>query len=232
MGLETIEPPAVVYIDSLVSSNPVGGTDKVKTLDNHIRGIKNALLLSFPNIDGAVTPTPAEFNVLAAVVAGAAAANKALVLDGDSKILSGIVELVATTFTGALVGNADTATNASNADTVTTNANLTGDVTSVGNATTIGNNKVKFNANIKLGTANGSWSVAPAATQTIPRGIYYVHNGTSGAIVNLQGLINGSWRGIATLSYLGGYICPSDGTSLRLQGSIGTATMHYEEIFD
>jgi len=40
-------------------------------------------------------------------------------------------DLVATTFTGALVGNADTATN------VTTNANLTGEITSVGNAATL-----------------------------------------------------------------------------------------------
>lgn len=52
------------YINSLVSSNPVGNTDKVKTLDDHIRGIKNVLLKSFPNITGAVTATQTELNLL------------------------------------------------------------------------------------------------------------------------------------------------------------------------
>ena len=42
--------------------------------------------------------------------------------------------MTATTFVGALTGNASTATLAA---TVTTNANLTGDITSVGNATAI-----------------------------------------------------------------------------------------------
>lgn len=51
--------------------------------------------------------------------------------------------LTATTFTGALSGNATTSTNTTgNSATVTTNANLTGDVTSSGNATTIGAGKV------------------------------------------------------------------------------------------
>lgn len=46
--------------------------------------------------------------------------------------------LTATTFTGALVGNATTSTNTTgNAATVTTNANLTGVITSSGNATSI-----------------------------------------------------------------------------------------------
>ena len=53
------------------------------------------------------------------------------------------------TFTGMITGNltgnvAGNATTATTASTVTTNANLTGDVTSVGNATTIGANKVTY----------------------------------------------------------------------------------------
>lgn len=46
----------------------------------------------------------------------------------EAGALSGLVSVAATTFTGALVGNADT---------VTTNANLTGEVTSVGNVATL-----------------------------------------------------------------------------------------------
>jgi microcystin-dependent protein len=53
------------YIDDLVNTNPVGGSDYLSDGDNHIRGIKNVLLNTFPNIDGAVTPTPAELNSLA-----------------------------------------------------------------------------------------------------------------------------------------------------------------------
>ena len=75
-----IVPPATGYIDDLVSSNPVGTTDLVKTLDDHIRGVKNVLLLTFPNIDGPVTPTPTEFNVLDGVTNGTPDANKAMVM--------------------------------------------------------------------------------------------------------------------------------------------------------
>lgn len=64
MAIEGIEPPAVVFIDSLVSANPVGTTSKVKELDNHIRGIKNVLLNQFPNLDAAVNGTPTELDRL------------------------------------------------------------------------------------------------------------------------------------------------------------------------
>ena len=49
------------YIDDLVSSNPAAG-DNVSEGDDHIRGIKNVLKLSFPAITGAVTPTHTELN--------------------------------------------------------------------------------------------------------------------------------------------------------------------------
>lgn len=51
--------------------------------------------------------------------------------------------ITATTFTGALVGNATTSSSTTgNAATVTTNANLTGPVTSTGNATAIANGAI------------------------------------------------------------------------------------------
>ena len=55
--------------------------------------------------------------------------------------------LTATSFVGALTGNVT-----GNADTVTTNANLTGEVTSSGNATTIADDKVD-EANLKVSNA-------------------------------------------------------------------------------
>jgi hypothetical protein len=85
MAIEpNIVPPATGYIDDLVETNPVGTTDLVKTLDDHIRGVKNVLLLSFPNVDGPVNPTPAEFNVLDNVTNGTPDANKAMVMGGSN----------------------------------------------------------------------------------------------------------------------------------------------------
>ena len=58
MGIETFN-----YIDSLVATNPTS-TDNVNEGDNHIRGIKTALKNSLPNINGAVTSTDEELNIL------------------------------------------------------------------------------------------------------------------------------------------------------------------------
>ena len=50
------------YIDALVSANPVGTTDSIATVDNHIRGIKNVLKKTFPNLTGIVLATQNELN--------------------------------------------------------------------------------------------------------------------------------------------------------------------------
>jgi hypothetical protein len=44
------------FISALVPTNPTGGDDK-REGDDHLRGVKNVLKNSFPNIDGAVTAT-------------------------------------------------------------------------------------------------------------------------------------------------------------------------------
>jgi len=49
------------YIDDLNSSNPAAG-DNVSEGDDHIRGIKNVLKLTFPNIDGAISASDTELN--------------------------------------------------------------------------------------------------------------------------------------------------------------------------
>lgn len=64
MGLESIAPPATAYIDDLVSANPDGSTDEKREGDDHIRGIKNVLKLTFPNLSGAMTCTQAQLNKL------------------------------------------------------------------------------------------------------------------------------------------------------------------------
>lgn len=97
MALET-----GTYISDLVVTNPVGSTDPVSDLDGHDRLIKSTIKNTFPNVNGAVNPTPAEFNVLASVTQGTAAASKAVVLDA-SKDVTGINALTSTTITGTTI---------------------------------------------------------------------------------------------------------------------------------
>lgn len=52
------------YLSDLVKTNPVGSTDAKSYGDDHIRGIKNVLLNTFPNLTGAVNASQAELNLL------------------------------------------------------------------------------------------------------------------------------------------------------------------------
>lgn len=56
MALET-----ATYVDGLVNTNPASG-DSRTTADDHLRLLKAALQRTFPNVDGAVTGTPASLN--------------------------------------------------------------------------------------------------------------------------------------------------------------------------
>lgn len=85
---------------------------------------------------GALTVNTVGTSTAANIHAAESLANAATAVNTASTILKrdGSGQVAATTFTGALVGNASTATTAS---TVTTNANLTGPITSSGNATSV-----------------------------------------------------------------------------------------------
>lgn len=50
------------FIDGLVASNPIGGTDPKSQGDDHIRLLKSVLKSTFPNLTGAVTLTQAQIN--------------------------------------------------------------------------------------------------------------------------------------------------------------------------
>lgn len=63
MALETFS-----YITSLVQANPAN-TDPVSQGDDHLRGIKTVLQNSFPNVNAAVTATPAQLNSTATLAA-------------------------------------------------------------------------------------------------------------------------------------------------------------------
>ena len=62
------------YIQDLVTSNPAGGDDR-STADDHLRLIKFVLKETFPNANGAINPTVAEFNKLVGLTASTAEMN-------------------------------------------------------------------------------------------------------------------------------------------------------------
>lgn len=80
------------YISDLVETNPDGAVDVKGAGDDHLRGVKNVLKNTFPNVDAAVSGTPAELNKLDGLSTTQAdlellaglAASSAVVLTGDS----------------------------------------------------------------------------------------------------------------------------------------------------
>lgn len=62
------------FIDSLNASNPAG-SDSKSTADDHLRGIKNTIKNTFPNIAGTVSADHSELSILDGVTATAAELN-------------------------------------------------------------------------------------------------------------------------------------------------------------
>ena len=130
MGLESLT--GTVYIDSLVATNPTSGDTRTEG-DDHIRGIKNVLKTTFPNIDGAVTSTQDELNILDGVTATTAELNY---LDGVTTGVAGLGD--ANTFTKLQEWAASTATAAN--DMVLDgagNSYIVGGTTTINRMTTI-----------------------------------------------------------------------------------------------
>jgi len=89
------------FVDDLVAANPVA-TDSVSDGDEHIRGVKNVLKNTLPNVTAAVTATAAQLNKTASTFTGA---------DGSSAGASGMVTApVATDNTKFLKGDGTWAT--------------------------------------------------------------------------------------------------------------------------
>lgn len=82
------------YISDLNASNPLD-LDQKKQGDDHLRLIKAVLKATLPNANGAINPTPAQFNVLSEMAAltvlsnatNAAAAPTALAAGTDNQVL-------------------------------------------------------------------------------------------------------------------------------------------------
>jgi hypothetical protein len=99
MGLET-----GTFIDDLVTSNPAA-TDGLAQADDHLRLIKTVVKNTFPNVNSAVTATPAQLNLTAGITSSLSELNK---LDGctatttELNLLSG-----GTAFAGTLLDDAN-----------------------------------------------------------------------------------------------------------------------------
>ena len=132
------------YIDDLNSSNPAAG-DNVSEGDDHIRGIKNVLKTTFPNVTGAVNPTDTELNYVDGVTS-------AIQTQMDTK-----APLASPTFTGTVaipnIANLETAVAANTAKV--SNVTHTGDVTGSG-ALTIAAGAVDIAMMSATGTASSS----------------------------------------------------------------------------
>ena len=157
------------YIDDLVATNPAAGDD-VSEGDDHIRGIKNVLKTTFPNIDGAVTPTDTEINYVGGVTS-------AIQTQIDSKTTNA-------THSGEVTG----ATALTIADNVVDEANL-----KVSNAPTNG-----YFLSAQSGATGGmSWAEVDALpSQTSNSGKYLTTNGSAASWAVLDTDANTTTKGL------------------------------------
>ena len=172
------------YIDDLVATNPAAG-DNVSEGDDHIRGIKNVLKTTFPNIDGAVTATDTELNAVTATanaalpksggaMTGAITTNSTF--DGvDIATRDAVLTSTTTTANAALPKAGGTMTGSAHGSTDTDTSN-TGSVTL--NFTT--------NQNFVL-TLTGNVTLANPTTETVGQSgfITFIQDGTGSRTVAL-----------------------------------------------
>lgn len=122
MALESLT--GTVYIDALTSTNPVSSDPKSEG-DDHIRGIKNVLKTTFPNVSGAVTATHTELNYTDITAPGTVEASKAVVVDAN-KDISGFRKIVGTSSSGYTVSMTTTGLTATDAAVVGITSGATG----------------------------------------------------------------------------------------------------------
>lgn len=99
MALET-----GTYINSLNASNPVA-TDGLAQADDHLRLIKSTIKSTFANIDGAVTSTEDDLNILSGAAAAGVTATELQYLDGVTSSIQTQLTNLSTTLmpSGAII---------------------------------------------------------------------------------------------------------------------------------
>ena len=207
-------------------ANPAGavvGTTDVLTLTNKtlIGAVMNGTV-------GATTPASGAFTTITASstlnVLGVATLGNGAILGTPA---SGILTNATGTASGLTAGNVTTnanltggVTSVGNAATVVTNANLTGDITSVGNATTLTNAPVI--AKVLTGYVSGAGTVA--ATDSILQAIQKL-NGNDATNANLTGGVTsvGNAATVVTNANLTGPIT-SVGNATAVAAQTGTGS--------
>lgn len=240
MALETLT--GTVYIDALTSTNPVSGDPKSEG-DDHIRGIKNVLKTTFPNVTGAVTAAHTKLNYTDVTTPGTAQASKAAILDA-SRNIGNLGTVTATAFSGPLTGNVTgnvtgssgsctgnsaTATTATNATTATTATNQSGGTVNATTATITTANLTDINWSAPTIKSQGSQSIAASGGNwTPPAGLYNFSYVATLALtgLNFELYISGAWR-----ASIGSTIVVCDGTNMRFVNDSGAPiTIYYQKM--
>ena len=158
------------YIDDLVATNPLSNDAKSEG-DDHIRGVKNVLKNTFPNVTGPVTATQTELNTLDGVTSSTAELN---ILDGVTATAAELNYNDITTLGTAQASKAVTAS-AGGAVTINSGTVTLGTVDINGGAidgTTIGGSSaaagnfttITASSTITSSAENGTFTVQDAAT--------------------------------------------------------------------
>lgn len=114
------------YIDDLVATNPLSNDAKSEG-DDHIRGVKNVLKNTFPNVTGPVTATQTELNYTDVTTPGTVQASKAIVTDSSGDITN--VDINGGTIDGTTIGGSSAA--AGSFTTITASSTITSSAGSV-----------------------------------------------------------------------------------------------------
>ena len=235
------------------STNPNNSPDQVKESANHHRGIKSAVQGSFPNLgQQAVTKTAAEINDLVQPATTDTLSNKTISSaaftgtqtgfngDVDGDLTGNVVGNTQGTHTGAVVGNASTASNFNSNRTITISGDASGSNASSSGThnigITLGGGTVQFANEMNKNGGGGTYVVSNSSEKILSAGVFNIsgfYNDGYGTIAAMYIKINGSWAahrgaefGDATVQIV------SDGTNVKLTSSGGQHTFEYTKMFN
>ncbi len=190
---------SATYISDLVATNPTSGDAKNQG-DDHLRLLKSTVKATFPNVSGAVTPTHTELNFVDGVTSAiqtqidtkAPSISPSFTTPALGTPSSGVMTNVTGTAAGLTAGN------------VTTNANLTGHITSVGNAALLGSfTSAQLATALTDETGSGANVFANSPTLVTPA----LGTPASGVMTNVTGTASGLTAGnVTTNANLTGHI--------------------------